>query len=65
MNGQKMVCVQNLKQEELMLSGKEALSDPLTELSLISHSTRTHYCWKQMQSANEAKVAMWGEILPI
>lgn len=36
-------------QGELALSGKEALSNPLTELSLISHNTHTHYRRKQIQ----------------
>lgn len=36
-------------QDELALSGKEALSNPLTELSLISHNAHTHYRWKEIQ----------------
>lgn len=50
--------MQKPHQDELALSGKEALSNPLTELSLISHNTHTHYRWKQIQGAL-VKVLTW------
>lgn len=45
-------------QGELALSGKEALSNPLTKLSLISYNTDTHYRFKLIQGML-VKVLAW------
>jgi len=49
--------------DELALSGEEALSNPLKELSLISHNT--HYRKNQSQGALVGRANVEKEKLPI